>query len=91
MDIGRVLREPEDRFLIRTIVSDSGANLSDHLIRLGIADEISFIVTPVIAAGDGKRLLSSVGACTLDLIGSRDLGSGRVHLRYALRKEPIRT
>ncbi|MDG6249776.1 dihydrofolate reductase family protein [Methanocalculus sp.] len=91
VDIGGALRELEDRFTIQTIVSDSGADLNDHLIRSGIADELSLIVAPVIAAGNGKRLLSSVDACTLDLIGSKEVGSGRVHLRYALRREPIRT
>ena len=91
VDIGTSILVLEDRFSIQTIISESGAELNDHLIRLGIADELSLIVAPVIAEGDGKRLLSSAGACTLDLIGSRELDSGRVHLRYALRKEPIRT
>ena len=76
VDIGTSILVLEDRFSIQTIISESGAELNDHLIRLGIADELSLIVAPVIAEGDGKRLLSSAGACTLDLIGSRELDSG---------------
>lgn len=80
------LSELEERFFVRCIVSDSGSELNDHLINRGIADEMSLIVSPVIVGSQGKKLFSSVNPATFDLIGSHDVGGGRVHLRYALKK-----
>ncbi|MCQ1538843.1 5-amino-6-(5-phosphoribosylamino)uracil reductase [Methanocalculus taiwanensis] len=87
VDIRAALKGLERHYSVQVIVSDSGADLNNHLIRSGIADEISLILAPVIAGDQGKRLFTSSGACMLDLIASRKLDLGRVHLRYALRKE----
>lgn len=75
----------EERFGFTRIVSDSGAGLTDALIRAGAADGISLVVTPAIAGEGQRKLFASVGRPVgLELIEATPVRGGRVHLRYAV-------
>lgn len=87
VDLGAALHELGERFGISRVASDSGGGLNDALIREGIADEVSLVVTPVIAGKECKKVFGSVEVPVgLELIGSKEVGKGRVHLRYAVGK-----
>ncbi len=88
VDLPAALRELRERFGVSRVVSDSGAELNNVLIREGIADTISLIVHPVIAGDQGKKLLCPVGTrATLTLQKAAALGEGTVHLVYTVQKE----
>ncbi|MBR1368003.1 5-amino-6-(5-phosphoribosylamino)uracil reductase [Methanocalculus chunghsingensis] len=92
VDIAKACRIAGEAYGISCIVSESGRDLNDYLIQERIADEISLLLTPVIAGPGGKRLFATVQApVTLDLFGIEDLGKGRVHLRYRVVKEDVVT
>jgi len=87
VDLRAALHALGERFGFARVVSDSGAGLNDALIREGVADEISMVVTPAIAGDGQRRLFASVGRPVgLELIEATPVRDGRVHLRYAVRK-----
>ncbi|MDD3112455.1 MAG: dihydrofolate reductase family protein, partial [Methanofollis liminatans] len=87
VDLAAAVRELEERFGFARIVSDSGAGLTDALVRAGAADEISLVVTPVVAGAGHTRMFASVDRPVgLELIGATAVGGGRVHLRYKVEK-----
>lgn len=61
----------------------AGATLAAELLRLGLVDEISVYLVPVVVGG-GLRMLPEI-ALDLELIEERRFGSGFVYLRYAVR------
>ncbi|WP_067048799.1 dihydrofolate reductase family protein [Methanofollis ethanolicus] len=88
VDLKAALHELEARFGISCVVTDSGGGLSGALIAAGVADEVSLVVTPVIAGAGCTKLFRGVDApVDLELIGSKEAGKGRVHLRYAVKKK----
>ncbi|WP_292518707.1 dihydrofolate reductase family protein [Methanoculleus sp.] len=87
VDLKAALRELRERFGIARVVSDSGPDLNDVLVREGIADTISLIVHPVIVGEGEKKLLGRVGnRVTLELQKAGPMGRGTVHLVYAVKK-----
>jgi dihydrofolate reductase len=61
-----------------------GVDIPSHLIQLGLVDEFSFVIGPVIA-GEGRRLLDGVSLqerLQLKLVESKIFRSGCVALRY---------
>lgn len=87
VDLRGALRELGERFGISRVVSDSGPDLNDVLVREGIADTISLIVHPVIAGDGEKKLFDRVGGrVTLELQKAVPMEQGTVHLVYAVKK-----
>lgn len=87
VDLKAALRELRERFGIARVVSDSGPDLNDVLVREGIADTISLIVHPVIVGEGEKKLLGRVGnRVTLELQKAGPMEGGTVHLVYTVRK-----
>lgn len=69
------------------LVLGSGT-LSRSLTRAGLFDEYRLAVAPVVL-GHGRPLFGAEAAgISLDLIGSRQLSSGCVVVRYAVRSQP---
>ncbi|MDD4254848.1 MAG: dihydrofolate reductase family protein [Methanofollis sp.] len=88
VDLGAALEELGKSFGVTRVVTDSGGGLSGALIEAGVADEISLVVTPVISGAGCTKLFRGVDApVDLELIGSKEVGKGRVHLRYAVKKK----
>ncbi|MDK2889834.1 MAG: 2,5-diamino-6-(ribosylamino)-4(3H)-pyrimidinone 5-phosphate reductase [Methanoculleus sp.] len=87
VDLRGALRELGERFGIARVVSDSGPDLNDVLIREGIADTISLIVHLVIV-GDGKKKLfgRAGGRVALELQKVVPMEQGTVHQVYAVKK-----
>jgi len=87
VDLKGAIRELGERFGITRVVSDSGPDLNDVLIREGIADTISLIVHPVIVGEGEKRLFGRAGGRTaLELRKVVPMEQGTVHLVYAVKK-----
>lgn len=87
VDLRGALRELGERFGISRVVSDSGPDLNDVLVREGIADTISLIVHPVIAGDGEKKLFDRAGGrVTLELQKAVPMEQGTVHLVYAVKK-----
>jgi 2,5-diamino-6-(ribosylamino)-4(3H)-pyrimidinone 5'-phosphate reductase len=84
VDLKGAIRELGERFGITRVVSDSGPDLNDVLIREGIADTISLIVHPIIVGEGEKKLFGRAGGRTaLELRKAVPMEQGTVHLVYA--------
>ena len=87
VDLRAALDELEERFGVTRVVTDSGGGLSGALIEAGVADEVSLVVTPVIAGAGCTKLFRGVDVpVDLELIGAKEAGKGRVHLRYGVKR-----
>lgn len=85
VDLKAALRELKERFGISRVVSDTGSDLNNVLIREGIADTVSLIVYPVVFGGR-KKLFDGVGKLvTLELKKAVPTEQGAVHLVYAVK------
>jgi len=69
----------------RRDVAVSGPELAAQALRAGLVDEIQQIVFPVIVGG-GTRFLPAGVRLDLALLEARDVGSGVVVLRHAVRR-----
>jgi dihydrofolate reductase len=61
-----------------------GAQLAGQLITQQLVDECHLLVRPVLLGG-GKPVLPAGVRAELELLGERRIGSGTVHLHYAVR------
>jgi len=87
VDLKAALRELGERFGITRVVSDSGPDLNNVLIRERIVDMISLIVHPVIAGNGEKKLFDRAGGrVALELQKAVPMEQGAVHLVYAVKK-----
>jgi 2,5-diamino-6-(ribosylamino)-4(3H)-pyrimidinone 5'-phosphate reductase len=69
------------------VVSDSGPDLNDVLIREGIADTISLIVHPVIGGDGEKRLFDRIeDRVALKLQKAVPMERGTVHPVYTAKR-----
>ena len=87
VDLKAAMRELGERFGVSRVVSDTGPDLNDVLIREGIADTISLIVYPVIAGEGEKKLFGRAGGrVALELQTAVPMESGAVHLMYTAKR-----
>lgn len=87
VDLKGAIRELGERFGITRVVSDSGPDLNDVLIREGIADTISLIVHSIVVGEGEKKLFGRAGGRTaLELRKAVPMEQGAVHLVYALKR-----
>ncbi|KLK89104.1 5-amino-6-(5-phosphoribosylamino)uracil reductase [Methanoculleus sediminis] len=87
VDLKGAIRELGERFGISRVVSDTGPDLNDVLIREGIADTISLIVHPVIVGEGEKKLFGRAGGRTaLELRKAVPMEQGTVHLVYSVKR-----
>ena len=63
------------------IAMSGSATTVRWLIAQGLLDELNLLVHPI-AVGSGQRLFEGTGQVPLELIGTRALGSGVLHVRY---------
>jgi len=89
VDLRAALQELYDRYGIRTIRVDSGGVLNGALLRAGLVDEVSVLVTPHLVGGTSPRsifiapdLTSADGVIPLRLIHVEQLKDDVVWLRY---------
>jgi 2,5-diamino-6-(ribosylamino)-4(3H)-pyrimidinone 5'-phosphate reductase len=90
VDLKAALTLVEERSGVRTVLTDSGGSLTGALLDLGLMDELSLLVQPVIAGGEGLILFRDVQHAPLDmqLLGREDIGSA-LWLRYRVLPRAI--
>lgn len=69
---------------VKTILLDSGGTLNSVLLSLGLVDEMSLLVHPVVVGGEEPLTIckGSSGGNVLELASSETAGEGLVWLRY---------
>ena len=88
-----VITGPDDASVaeqVRTLKNDTEGDIGMSgcattvrwLIGHGLLDELALLVHPI-AVSDGQRLFEGTGKVPLQLLGSRTLKSGVMHVRYA--------
>lgn len=95
VDLGAALRLLADRHRVGAVRVDAGGGLNAALLRAGLADEISVVVAPYLAASAtaGQVRLFAGPDCpeavALELIAVQRLRQGHLWLRYAVRGGPV--
>jgi len=84
VDLVKALAALERDFGAKTVRVDSGGTLNGVLLGLGLVDEVSLLVQPIIAGGDGPSFAKLPGSTNipLELISCQTLEGGYVWLRY---------
>ena len=91
MDLGGVLRLLAEQHRVGSVRVDAGGGLNGALLRAGLADQLSIVIAPYLAAAATAgpvRLLTGPGcpdAVALDLTAVERLRQGHVWLRYDVR------
>lgn len=94
VDLARALLMVAEAHQVRTVRVDAGGGLNGVLLRAGLADELSIVIAPYLAASaatDPVRLISPPGCLdtvALELTAVERLPLGHVWLRYAI--PPVR-
>lgn len=90
VDLAAGLHALADQYRVDAVRVDAGGGLNAALLAAGLADEISVVLAPYLAAdaaGQPLRLLAAAGpsAAGLELTAVERLQRGHVWLRYAVR------
>jgi 2,5-diamino-6-(ribosylamino)-4(3H)-pyrimidinone 5'-phosphate reductase len=90
VDLGAALRMLTGRHGVMAMRVDAGGGLNAALLGAGLADEISVVIAPYLAASPAgpSRLVAgadNAAALELDLIAVERLRNGHIWLRYAVR------
>jgi 2,5-diamino-6-(ribosylamino)-4(3H)-pyrimidinone 5'-phosphate reductase len=89
VDLKEALIDLKEKFGIKTIVTDSGGVLNSALIRQGLANELSLIISPQlvgVASTNLFRSLSIEQPMKLRFKSCEEQSDGHVWLRYTLKK-----
>jgi 2,5-diamino-6-(ribosylamino)-4(3H)-pyrimidinone 5'-phosphate reductase len=94
VDLGAALRVLAERYRVSAVRVDAGGGLNGALLRAGLADEMSVVVAPYLAASataDPLRLIAGPGSpgMALELTALERLRLGHVWLRYAVHGSPF--
>ena len=93
VDLKEALMEMNKRYGVKTVRVDSGGTLSAALLREGLIDELSVIVTPCIVGGLSTNamfspsMLKPAQPIVLRLKHVEDLKNGTVWLKYDIDKK----
>lgn len=94
VDLAAALRMLASQHKVTAVRVDAGGGLNEALLRAGLADEISVIVAPYLAAStDGPPHLfarmDGAAALALDLTALERLRHGHIWLRYTVDVGPV--
>jgi len=94
VDLKAALGEVRERYGVERIRADSGGTLNGVLLRLGLVDEVSLLVAPVLMGDDASRpflrapaLASAGGYATLRLTHMERLSGDNLWLRYEVVRQ----
>ncbi len=94
VDLKVALGEVRERYGIERIRADSGGTLNGVLLRLGLVDEVSLLVAPVLMGDDASRpflrapaLVSAGGYAALRLTHMERLAGDNLWLRYEVVRQ----
>jgi 2,5-diamino-6-(ribosylamino)-4(3H)-pyrimidinone 5'-phosphate reductase len=89
VDFRRALAEMSTRFGIQRVRVDSGGVLNGVLLRAGLVDEVSLLVSPLLVGGESPRSIfvapdlgAGEGAISLHLAHCEQMDEGLLWLRY---------
>ena len=68
----------------KNMIAWGGANFSSNLLKLGLVDELRFVLNPIIL-GHGKRIFDGAGRQEFQLLSSSEIENGTIVLRYRKR------
>ncbi len=90
---GRRLEQLNERYGVRTVRVDSGGTLNGVLLRAGLVDEFSLLITPSLVGGTSPKsafrapdLTSVDGVIPLRLLQVEKLEGDHLWLRYEVVK-----
>jgi len=93
VDLTIVLEELNQRYGVKTVLVDSGGTLNGILLRAGLVDEISVLISPYLVGGNTPRsifraddLTSSEGVIQLQLVHMEKIKKNIIWLRYMVVK-----
>lgn len=93
VDLGQALDALHDEFGIQTVRMDSGGVLAGVLLRGGLVDEVSVLISPQLTGGRSPRsifvaedLTDLAGVVDLKLVRQQVLDDDYVHLQYDVLK-----
>lgn len=90
VDFGEALTVLGELYGVRTVLVDSGPTLNEVLLRAGLIDEMSLLVSPIIVGCKTDRLLAHLNMssqnCGLELLTCERLDGALVLLRYKVLK-----
>jgi 2,5-diamino-6-(ribosylamino)-4(3H)-pyrimidinone 5'-phosphate reductase len=93
VDLGEALDTLRDRFGIQTLRMDSGGILAGVLLRQGLVDEVSVLLSPQLTGGTSPRsiyvaedLTAMEGVVDLKLVRQQILDQDYIHLVYGVIK-----
>ncbi len=94
VDLPAALEELHGRYGTERVVVDSGGTLNGLLLRAGLVDEVSILVSPHLVGGRTPQsifraadLTAADGVIDLDLVHLERLGDGLAWLRYVTRSD----
>ena len=89
VDLKAALSEVSQRYGVERVRADSGGTLNGVLLRLGLVDEVSLLVAPVLMGDDASRsfvrapaLATADGYASLKLTHMERLTGDNLWLRY---------
>ena len=90
VDFAEAFKELKDEYQIKTLLTDSGPQLNNVLLRQNLVDEISLVIAPYIMAQAQPRIFVDLDLKSrhirLDALDSQNLGNNHIWLRYKIRK-----
>jgi len=96
VDLRAALEELCERHAVKVVRVDSGGTLNGALLRAGLVDEVSVMISPCLIGGTtaahsifrAPDLTSAEGVIDLKLAHMEKVGEDTVWLRYEVRREP---
>ena len=95
VDLGAALRMLTERYRVSAVRVDAGGGLNGALLRAGLADEMSVVIAPYLAASATVGPLhligglADIGVLALELTALERLRQGHVWLRYTVHDSPL--
>lgn len=91
-DLKYALEALNEKYGTETVLSDAGPTLNGVLLRNGLVDEISLLITPYLVGRKSGKLLSQLNlefnSIELDMIECKPFDGRYVHLRYKVVELP---
>lgn len=87
VDYRKAFKILNERYGIESLRSDSGEILNSILIKEGLVDEISLIVTPILAGTGSVKLFGKLdidGTIPLKMLECREIERGLIHISYGI-------
>lgn len=86
MDVSLALKKLKDLFGIKKLLLEGGSIIDGAFLKENLVDELSLVVTPIVADASSKPLFDAANMQTFSLLELKYLKDSSVYLRYKLTK-----